>query len=94
MVVVVVVVIYAVAPFKTKTGDCREENRGLSGDKSMCEEFKMKFVYGVEDWKSFIVNLLRGTKKCYTRENTQGVYRNVTQEKVILICKAKSPWSS
>ena len=32
--VVVVVVIYAVAPFKTKTGDCREENRGLSGDKS------------------------------------------------------------
>ena len=34
MVVVVVVVIYTVAPFKTKIGDCREENRGLFGDKS------------------------------------------------------------
>ena len=57
------------------------------------EEIQMKMVYSVENWKSLIVNLPGGTKKCYTLENTQTPFRYPIPVKTILIWSGKCPWS-
>ena len=50
----------------------------------------MKMVYGVENWKSLVVNCLGGTKKFYTLEDKPDPRQGV----VILIHREKCPRSS